>query len=197
VMSVIEWSGNPDVGSKLLHELYEEIAPICGSVDVFPFAKIQRAGDEDFGAGLMSYVKATFGGELTDGLVDVLVERGRLLHSPLTQIEVLSMGGAISRVAADATAFPYRDAAWLLNVPASWVSPDDSAFEIGWVRDTFAAIQPFSSGGAYSNFMEGDEVSNDEVAYGSTLRRLQAIKAVYDPDNIFRLNQNVVPVAAQ
>jgi FAD/FMN-containing dehydrogenase len=65
------------------------------------------------------------------------------------------------------------------------------------VRETFAAIAPFSTGGAYSNFMEGDELRNDEVAYGSTLARLQAIKAVYDPDNIFRLNQNIAPVAAR
>lgn len=60
----------------------------------------------------------------------------------------LSMGGAIDRVASDATAFPYRDARWLFNVPASWVDPVDSDYEIAWVRDTFAAIRPFSTGGA-------------------------------------------------
>ena len=81
-------------------------------------------------------------------------------------------------------------------MPASWADPADSDYEIAWVRDTFAAIEPFSTGGAYSNFMEGDETSNDQVAYGSTLRRLQAIKAVYDPENIFRLNQNIAPVPA-
>jgi hypothetical protein len=85
----------------------------------------------------------------------------------------------------------------LLNVPASWTDAADTGYEIGWVRDTFAAVTPFASGGAYSNFMEGDEKSNDEVAYGSTLQRLQEVKAIYDPDNIFRLNQNVLPVAAR
>jgi FAD/FMN-containing dehydrogenase len=196
VMSVIEWSGDPDVGGAMLHELLDELQPAAGSVDVVPFGWLQTAGDVEFGHGLHSYVKATFGNALSDPLIDVLIERGRLLRSPLTQVELLSMGGAIDRVANDATAFPYRDARWLFNVPGSWADAADSEYEIGWVRDTFAAIQPFSTGGAYSNFMEGDETSNDQVAYGSTLRRLQAIKAVYDPENIFRLNQNINPVPA-
>jgi hypothetical protein len=141
-------------------------------------------------------VKASFGSEISDDLVAVLIERGSLLHLPMSQVELLSMGGATSRVAPDATAFNYRDARWLFNIPASWVDAADTDHEVSWVRDTYAAVQPFSTGGAYSNFMEGDEKSNDEVAYGSTLRRLQAIKAVYDPANVFRLNQNVQPVAA-
>ena len=196
VMSVIEWSGDPDVGVSMLSELRDELAPMAGSVDVLPFEWLQTAGDVEFGHGLHSYVKATFASGLSDKLVDVLVERGKLLRSPLTQVELLSMGGAINRVARDATAFPYRDARWLFNVPASWVDPVDSDYEIAWVRDTFAAIQPFSTGGAYSNFMDGDETSSDQVAYGSTLQRLQAIKAVYDPENVFRLNQNIAPVPA-
>jgi FAD/FMN-containing dehydrogenase len=195
VMSVIEWSGDLDRGREILEDLQRQLASPASSVDVVPFAVIQRAGDEDFGHGLRSYVKATFGGELTPQLVDVLVERGRLLRSPITQVELLSMGGRIADVAVDATAFPHRNAAWLLNVPASWISPEETEYEVAWVRDTFAAIAPFSSGGAYSNFMEGDEEANDEVAYGSTLRRLQGIKAVYDPNNVFRLNQNIVPAA--
>ncbi len=196
VMSVIEWSGDPDVGASMLGELRDELAPAAGSVDVIPFGWLQKAGDAEFGHGLHSYVKATFASGLSDELVDVLIDQGKLLRSPLTQVELLSMGGAIDRVASDATAFPYRDARWLFNVPASWADPADSDYEIRWVRDTFAAIQPFSTGGAYSNFMDGDETSSDQVAYGSTLRRLQAIKAVYDPGNIFRLNQNITPVPA-
>lgn len=196
VVSVIEWSGDPHEGMAMLGSMRDELMPAAGSVDVIPFGWLQTAGDEEFGQGLHSYVKATFGNELSGALVDVLIERGKLLRSPLTQVELLSMGGAIDRVAGDATAFPYRDARWLFNVPASWADPADTDYEIGWVRDTFAAIQPFSTGGAYSNFMEGDETRNEQVAYGSTLQRLQAIKAVYDPENIFRLNQNITPAPA-
>lgn len=195
VMSVIEWSGSTEDGLRILGELQARLQPPAGSIDVVPFGIIQRAGDDDFGAGLMTYVKATFGNELSPALIDVLVERGRLLQSPLTQVELLSMGGAISRVGVDDTAFPHRNAAWLLNAPASWVDPADTEYEIAWVRDTFSAIEPFSAGGAYSNFMEGDEVANDEVAYGATLRRLQEVKSVFDPANVFRLNQNIRPLA--
>jgi hypothetical protein len=201
LMSIIEWSGDPDEGTRVLTELQSQLDSPASSVDVIPFLWMQRAGDDDFGAGgMMSYTKATFGSELSPGLVDVLVERAHLLHSPLTQVELLSMGGAISRVPVDATAFPHRTSPWLLNVPSSWLDPADNDYEIAWVRDTFAAIAPFSTGGAYSNFMAAGEDANgdaasDEVAYGPTLRRLSEIKAIYDPRNIFRLNQNILPAA--
>jgi hypothetical protein len=196
LMSVIEWSGDPETGRKLLGEFRGELRPIAGDLGGVPFGQIQTEGDEFFGPGLLSYVKATFADELTAELIDVLADRGRRLGSEVSQIEVLSMGGAIRRVAPDATAFPHRNASWLINVPASWRSAADTDREISWVRGTFAALQPVCSGGAYVNFMDADERASGQVAYGATLRRLQAVKAVYDAGNIFRLNQNIVPRAA-
>jgi hypothetical protein len=195
-MSVIEWSGDPETGRKLLGEFRDELRPVASDLGIVPFGQIQAEGDEFFGPGLLSYVKATFADDLTAGLIDVLAGQGRRLGSEVSQIEVLSMGGAIRRVAPEATAFPHRDASWLINVPASWRSPADTEREISWVRETFAALRPLCSGGAYVNFMDGDEQASGHVAYGATLRRLQAVKAVYDPENIFRLNQNIAPRAA-
>ena len=196
IMSVIEWSGDRDPGLKLLSELRDELRPVASDLGIVPFGQIQAEGDEFFGPGLLSYVKATFADELTADLIDVLADRGRRLGSEVSQMEVLSMGGAIRRVAPEATAFPHRGASWLINVPASWRSPADTEREIGWVRETFAALQPACSGGAYVNFMDADEQASGQVAYGATLRRLAAVKAVYDPGNIFRLNQNIIPQAA-
>ena len=196
IMSVIEWSGDPDPGMKLLSELRDELRPVASDLGVVPFGQIQTEGDEFFGPGLLSYVKATFADELTADLIDVLADRGRRLGSEVSQIEVLSMGGAIRQVAPDGTAFPHRAASWLINVPASWRSAADTDREIRWVRETFAALQPVCSGGAYVNFMDADERASGQIAYGATLRRLQAVKAVYDPANIFRLNQNITPRAA-
>ena len=193
VMSLIEWSGDLAEGRARLADLRAEIAPAASSLDDVPFLVMQTMGDEVFGHGLLSYIKATFADELTDGLIDVLVERGRSLGSPLTQVELLSLGGAIARVPVDATAYVHRDARWLINVPASWVDPAESEREIAWVRDTFAALQEHTSGGAYVNFMEADEAASDEVAYGGTLQRLQEVKARFDPQNVFTLNQNIVP----
>ena len=103
------------------------------------------------------------------------------------------MGGAIRRVEDDATAFAHRGARWLVNVPGQWSDPADTESEIAWVRETFAALEPHLTGGAYSNFMEGDELEAAGVAYGTTLGRLREVKATYDPENLFRLNQNVLP----
>lgn len=197
IMTIVEWSGDVEEGTSRLEALRQELDSPASSVDVIPYLWMQRAGDDDFGAaGMMSYTKATFGPALTPELIDVLVERGRSLRSPLTQVELLAQGGAISRVPVDATAYPHRTAAWLLNVPSSWTDPADTDYEIAWVRETFAALQPFSSGGAYSNFMDAGEAASDQTAYGPTLRRLQQIKAIYDPNNTFRMNQNISPVPA-
>jgi FAD/FMN-containing dehydrogenase len=187
IMSVIEWSGDQrpgqDDGYRLLSELRAE------------FVQIQTEGDEFFGPGLLSYVKATFADELTDELTDVVSARGALIGSEVSQIELLSMGGAIRRVPPDATAFPHRTASWLINIPASWRSAAQTEREIGWVRDTYAALTPYCRGGGYVNFMDGDEQAAGQAAYGATLRRLQAVKAAYDPDNVFRLNQNITPLS--
>ena len=195
IMSVIEWSGEPAAGRDLLTALRDDLGPVAGELGVVPFSAIQTEGDEFFGPGLLSYVKATFAAQLSPDLIDVVIAQGQRLGSEVSQIELLSLGGAIARVAPDATAFPHRDAGWLINIPASWRSPADTASEVGWVRDTFAALQPVCSGGAYVNFMDHDEQASDQVAYGGTLRRLQQVKAAYDPGNVFRLNQNITPRA--
>jgi FAD/FMN-containing dehydrogenase len=127
--------------------------------------------------------------------LDALLAQASQVGSPLSQVEVLSVGGAIAAVDAAATAFPHRDARWLLNIPAMWESADDSEAEIAWARATFAAIEPHLSGGAYVNFMDGDDEGAGTGAHATTLARLQAVKASYDPENVFRPNQNITPVA--
>jgi FAD/FMN-containing dehydrogenase len=85
-----------------------------------------------------------------------------------------------------------RRSAWsLLNVPGIWESAADDESEIAWVRRTFAALEPHTTGGKYVNFMGEDEAAPD--AYVFTLNQLQTVKRRYDPDNVFRLNQNIAP----
>ncbi|RLV49969.1 FAD-binding oxidoreductase [Nocardioides mangrovicus] len=191
--SVIEWSGEPEEGEEVLAALRSRLGSADATVETVPYLMLQQAGDVEFGHGLMSYVKATFADSLTDDIVAALVERGSSLGSPLTQIEVLSTGGAIRQVPVDATAFPHRTASWLLNIPASWTEPDDTDREKAWVRETFETLAPLGTGGAYSNFMEGDEQGGATVAYGDLQARLAQVKREYDPHNVFRLNQNIVP----
>jgi FAD/FMN-containing dehydrogenase len=197
IMSLIEWSGERAEGRRVLEAIRAELSAPSDDLAEVPYLQMQTLTDELLAPGtLHAYVKAGFAHALTEELMDAIVERAGRLGSRLSVIEVLAMGGAIDRVPAAATAFAHRDARWLINVPGQWRTPDESDAEIAWVRGTFAALQPHLSGGAYSNFMEDDETEAAGVAYGATLRRLQAIKAVYDPENVLRLNQNVEPVPA-
>jgi FAD/FMN-containing dehydrogenase len=178
----------------VLDEIQRELAAPAGELTDISYLAIQQVTDELLAPGtLHAYVKAGFAAELTENFIDALIERGSSVGSPLSVIEVLSMGGAISRVPADATAFPHRDARWLINVPGQWADAAHTSQEVAWVRDTYATLRPFLSDGVYSNFMEDDDDDPAGAAYGGTLERLARIKGRYDPDNVFRLNQNITP----
>jgi FAD/FMN-containing dehydrogenase len=197
LMSLIEWSGDPDRGLELLEQIRAEIDPPGASIDQIPYLAIQTLTDELLAPGtLRAYVKAGFTEDLTDDFVDVLVERGARLGSDLSVIEVLSMGGAINDAPTSSAAFPHRDARWLVNIPAQWREASDDQAEIAWRRETYTALEPHLSGGAYSNFMEGDEGDAASTAYGEMRSRLERIKATFDPENVFSLNQNIRPVVA-
>jgi FAD/FMN-containing dehydrogenase len=193
VMSLIECSGEPARGRRRLEILHRELHPIAGSLETVPFLQMQTLTDEIFAAGKRTYIKAGFAQALTDGLIETLVRCGAEVGSPFSQIEVLALGGAIRGVAPEATAFPHRDASWLINLPATWEDAAHDAAEIDWVRRSFAVLEPHLTGGKYVNFMGEDERGDAGGAYGQTLRRLQLVKRAYDPENVFRLNQNIVP----
>ena len=194
IMSLIEWSGPEREGHDLLRDIQSELDPPAGELATIPYLAIQSITDELLAPGtLHAYLKAGFTAELTGAMIDRLIDRGARVGSRLSVIEVLAVGGAIRGVPSDATAFPHRDAKWLVNIAGQWREPGATKNEVAWVRETFAALEPHLSGGAYSNFMEDDDAEAAATAYGSTLTRLQQIKAIYDPDNVFRLNQNIEP----
>jgi len=193
-MSLIEWSGDVEEGHELLREIERELDPPAGELATVPYLTIQSITDELLAPGtLHAYLKAGFTAELTDAMIESVIDRGSRVGSRLSVIEVLSLGGAIRKVPNDATAFPHRGARWLINIAGQWHDPAATAREVAWVRETFAELQPHLTGGAYSNFMGDDDAQAASTAYGSTLARLREIKAIYDPDNVFRLNQNIEP----
>jgi FAD/FMN-containing dehydrogenase/SAM-dependent methyltransferase len=195
VMSLVEWSGDPGEGQAILEKIRSELQPAASDLSVVPFLFMQTITDDLFAHGLRTYIKAGFADDLPDGLIDALIGRAAELQSPISQVELLALGGAIARVDSEATAFPFRQARWLINIPATWRAPADDEREIAWARATYAAAKPFLTEGTYVNFMGDDEDDGTAGAYGRTIERLQQVKAVYDPDNVFRLNQNITPAA--
>jgi hypothetical protein len=117
------------------------------------------------------------------------------VSSPMSQLHIQTVDGAPNRVAPEATAFGKRDAKYVVNIVGCW--PEESADEthIAWVRETWKSIAGVSSGGAYPNFMDADEQMRVRPAYGNNFYRLAEVKRKYDPQNIFRLNQNIQPAA--
>ena len=196
IMSLVEWSGDPEEGQTILDKIRGELNPAASDLSVVPFLFMQTITDDLFAHGLRTYIKAGFANDLSDGLIDALLDRAAALTSPISQVELLALGGAIARVDSQATAFPFRQARWLINIPATWRDAADDEREIAWARATHAAVRPFLTEGTYVNFMGDDEEAGVAGAYGRTIERLQQVKALYDPGNVFRLNQNITPVTS-
>lgn len=192
VLFSLEWCGDLGEGERHLRSLLDEIRPDAQLTGPMPFIELQSMLDELAAYGVKSWSKAGFIAELTDEVLDVLIAHGGGSPSWRSQLEVLAMGGAIDRVPKDATAFPHRGIKWAFNVVGLWDATTDDAENIAWVRRAYAALQPYATGGAYVNYMGGEEPGGVEAAYGSgaTLQRLQAIKTQYDPENLFCFSQS-------
>ncbi len=126
-------------------------------------------------------------------IADVIAPRR--IPDPRTEIAFAQLGGAVSRVPQEATAYTHRDAQFVLNVHGRWEDPAKDAKCIAWARELFQAAAPFATGGAYVNFMTQEEQDRVRAAYGSNYDRLVTIKKKYDPENLFRVNQNIRPSA--
>lgn len=175
-------------------------APTATVLEPLPYTAVQSSFDASAPYGALNYWKSEYLHDLVDGCVDAFaasaLEMGPL--SPLTTVHIYPQGGAISRVGKTKVAASHRDARYLVNIVAVWIDAAQSEAHIAWVRRLWQAIQPFSTGSAYVNFM-GDEAdegrSRIQAAYGQNYDRLAAVKQRYDPTNFFRLNHNILPRA--
>ena len=186
------YSGDMKEGEKILEPLRRFGNPIADVIGPAPYAAWQQAFDPLLTPGVRNYWKSHNFTELSDGLTDTLIEYASKLPSPLSEIFVGQLGGAINRVAPDATAYPHRNANFVMNVHTRWENNSDDAMCIDWARKLFDKTAPYSTGGVYVNFIsEGEERVG--AAFGSNYGRLAKIKSKYDPDNFFRINQNILP----
>jgi FAD/FMN-containing dehydrogenase len=193
VMVVCCWSGDLDEGERFIRPLREFGSPVADACVPKPFLAHQAMFDPSFVPGRWYYFKSCDVAGLTDEIIDITVERSLQIRSPLTSFPIWQMGGAVARVGDDETAFNGRTAGFTYNIGACTDTADGFEEEREWVRGFWDALEPWHEG-VYVNFLgdEGDE--RVRRAYGAEkFARLQALKRAYDPDNFFRINQNIPP----
>ena len=187
--------GDPDEGERVLQPLRDFGSPLSDTIATTRFVDHQAALDQGVPAGLHYYEKSENLPGLTPDLIDTLVEHGSNVKSPYAFVGLFQLGGAVGRVDEPSTAYTNRDAAYSLVISSGWDDPAQTDTHVAWVRTFWNAIQPFSTGGAYINFMSHDEGQDRVIAaYGpEKYQRLVDLKNTYDPTNLFRLNQNIKP----
>ena len=188
-------AGSVEEGERLLEPARRVGDPIADGMAPTPYVVLQSLLDEKFPPGQMHYWTARTFDALSDDILDVLIDRWTNAHLPMVPtILIEHLGGAIRSIPADATAYGDRDATYQIAILA--VARDSNSFEdcVAWGRSLLREIEPYSRGGGYVNYLEDGGEEEVRVAYRDRYERLAELKATYDPDNVFRHNQNIKPM---
>jgi FAD/FMN-containing dehydrogenase len=186
------YAGPPDQGEKVVERLRKFGPPAVDMIGAMPYVAVQRMFNDAFPPGRYNYWKSSLAPELSDQLLDTVVEHMARVPSPHSAVMVEHYHGAYSRPAPTATAYSHRRPTYDVVIIANWTDPADNARNIAWARELFAAVQPQLSAAAYVNFLDSDDgAERVRAAYGENYDRLVAVKRTYDPTNFFRMNQNV------
>jgi len=187
------YTGPLGAGEKMLGPLKAFGTPLLDLCEPKPFVVHQTMFDQSYRHGCWYYVRSCDVDELTDDVIDIVVEYGNRIRSPLTSVALWQMGGALARVDENETAFHGRQAGFTFNISGNTETAEGFEDERSWVRSYWSALAPYHTS-VYVNFLmdEGEDRIRD--AYGAEkYGRLKALKRRYDPTNLFRLNQNITP----
>jgi len=187
------WTGEPEAGYRYLQPALSLCVPDSVSSGINSFTDLQTMADSDFPHGRRYYTKSGYFTSLDDSAIDRFLEAVTTIPSSETQIELAYLGGAAGRIPAHETAFGDRSAPFILNLLANWSDPSGDADNISWIRAIFNKLRPAMKPGGYINFMSGDEQDRVPEIYHDRWDRMVVVKSHYDPNNFFRLNQNVPP----
>lgn len=191
---IVCYVGPVEEGEELLRPLREFGPPGVDLVQPMPYVAVQQMLDPASPKGMQNFWTADFLAELPDEAVDVLVEHATRPVSPLTQILLVPMGGALARVDEEAMAFGQRAARWNTHYLSMWPDPATSEENIAYTRAIAGAMKPWTTGRAYLNFIGDEGKDRVEAAFGAEkYARLQGLKDKWDPGNLFRHNQNIPP----
>jgi len=196
VVYLAMYAGDAGEGEAALQSLRDYGSPIADLSGVTPYLDVQRFFDADYPAHEMRYYwKSRYLNEMSSEAMDVLIRLNEASPSHHSTLDVWQLGGALSRVPPQNTAFGERTAPYLIGIESNWESPEDDAACIEWGREVFRTLEPFSSDREYFNFPGLYEDGDQSVrnTFGANLERLQSVKRKYDPNNLFQLNHNIPP----
>lgn len=188
--------GTPSEDARLRHRFSEPGQPLADLVARRPYLELQSMLDAAYPPGRRHYWKAAFLNSLPTEAMEVLVEAFVRRPSALSSVMLEHWHGAAMRVPASATAFPHRAERFNLGILGVWESPAEDEENLAWVREVWQAVQPFAASRTYANYLSEGEGRVQE-AYGPNYSRLAELKAKYDPANVFRCNQNILPSGQQ
>ena len=194
---IVCWCGETAEGEHVLQPLRAFGTPVADTITSMPYDQFQSVLEPGFPPGLQNYWKSNFLRELSDDAIHVLVESFKHVPSATSAMAIELLGGAVSKVTDEETAFTHRSARFNLLIVSSWPSVADTDVNVGWTRRVWDDMQPYASQRVYVNYLgqvadEGTE--RVRAAYGNAnYKRLVALKRKFDPENIFRANQNVSP----
>jgi FAD/FMN-containing dehydrogenase len=187
------YAGPVSDGERVVAPLKAFGSPVLDLCQPKPYVEHQATFDPSFRHGRWYYMRACDVAELTDEVIDVTVEHASRISSPLTAFPIWQMGGAVARQPDEETAFNGRAAGYTFNITAMTETAAGFDEEREWVRDFWSALEPWHST-VYVNFLMEEGEARIRQAYGeSKYERLKALKRRYDPENVFRLNQNISP----
>jgi hypothetical protein len=194
VAFIVCYSGPLEQGDEVLRPLRQFGTPLADTVSPMPYTAVQALAGPLYPPGRLNYWKSSFLDGLSDDAIATLIAQCEQLPSPFSAAAIEHLGGAVSRVGTDETAFSQRSAPYSLVITGEWTDPAETSRNVRWVREFWTAMQPFQSEAAYVNYLGAEELDRVKAAYGEqTYDRLVALKNKYDPTNLFRVNQNIPP----
>jgi FAD/FMN-containing dehydrogenase len=196
VALVVCHCGSLKAGKAATRAVKEFDSPVMNSIGPMSYCQLNGMLDAAYPKGALNYWKSNFLARLDDDAIDRIIECFSRCPTPMGQMLLEHFHGAATRVPVGDTAFPHRADGYNLVVLSEWMDRAATDRCIGWAKESYAAMEPFMAAGRYVNYLADDEAGDPaKAAYGPNLPRLRKLKAKYDPENFFHMNQNIPPLA--
>lgn len=192
---VICYAGDIEEGKRVVQPLKDYGEPIVDAIKPKSYTEQNTMLDAGQPAGLQYYWKNEYLDQISDDAIDTCISYAACMTSPHTRVALFHLGGTVQKIDEAAMAVSHRDAEYILAINTGWKNPEENTTQVQWTRDFWTAMQPFSVGGVYVNFLsEDDGQDRVKAAYGDAkYARLVQLKNKYDPNNVFQMNQNILP----